>query len=293
MNNHNNVTFACKSDHHHIFRGFQVVVFFVLIFVWGDLFSQKTLADEYPNQIGNLWLNTSLVNFQNVNNWEIKTDTLKMYNNWGKRMSLSFETMPEYLQCKAVPKELKPHKTGYILITYNAAKCNYFGYVSDRIKIVTDDSVQPKKTMDIAAYIIEDFSKMTPEQLKNAAKIKFENTTYNFDTIAEGTTVNHDFKFWNVGVGDLYIRKIKSSGGGQVGNADKIIIKQGDSSFIHLSYCSNGKSGYVIKNLTIQTNDPTQQEVLLTIKGWVKKAETNYQQTIQGTKQSTIITPQH
>jgi hypothetical protein len=52
---------------------------------------------------------------------------------------------------------------------------------------------------------------MTPEQLKNAAKIKFENTTYDFDTITEGQKIEHDFKFTNEGNSDLFIRKVKGS----------------------------------------------------------------------------------
>jgi len=172
---------------------------------------KKTTADEYPNPVGNLRFVNSMVSFQNINNTDTKTDTLKMFNDWNKPMTISFSTLPEYIKCKAVPENLKAKEKGYVLVTYDAAKRNDFGYMNDRFTMMTNDTNQAEKTISISANIIEDFSKFTPEQLKDAAKIKFETLTYNFDTITEGKEVTYDFKFTNTGKNDLFIRKVKGS----------------------------------------------------------------------------------
>ena len=171
----------------------------------------KSEADNYPNVVGNLRFNAYQVGIQNVNSTDTKTDTLKMYNDWGKSMSISFNSLPDYIKCKAVPENLPSKQKGYILVTYDAAKRNDFGAVNDRFSITTNDSAQAEKSVSVAANIIEDFSKLTPQQLKDAAKIKFETLTYNFDTIAEGKDVVYDFKFTNTGKTDLFIRKVKGS----------------------------------------------------------------------------------
>ncbi len=171
----------------------------------------KTEADDYPNPIGNLRFNTSQVAFNNINNTDTKTDTLKVYNDWTKPMSITFTALPEYIKCKAVPENLNPKKKGYILVTYDAGKRKDFGFLNDRFAITTNDSAQAEKNLNVTANIVEDFSKMTPEQLLNAAKIKFESETFNFDTITEGKPVETDFKFSNVGNDDLFIRKVKGS----------------------------------------------------------------------------------
>jgi hypothetical protein len=172
---------------------------------------QKTEADNYPNPIGNLRFINSQIAIQNINNTDQKTDTLKMYNDWGKPMNLSFTTLPEYITCKAIPEVLNPKQKGYILVTYDAAKRKDFGYIYDRFSITTNDTNQAEKAISISANIVEDFSKLTPQQLKDAAKIKFETLTYNFDTLTEGKDIEYDFKFTNTGKEDLFIRKVKGS----------------------------------------------------------------------------------
>jgi hypothetical protein len=172
----------------------------------------KTPADEYPTPVGHLRFKVPQVAFNNINNTDTKTDTVKMYNEWNQVMTISISKLPDYITCQLIPdQQLKPKQKGIVLVTYNAAKRNDFGYVNDRFSITTNDSVQPEKPISISANIVEDFSKMTPEQLQNAAKINFENTTYDFGTIKEGEKIEHDFKFTNSGNNDLFIRKVKGS----------------------------------------------------------------------------------
>jgi|WetSurMetagenome_2_1015567.scaffolds.fasta_scaffold176812_2 hypothetical protein len=171
----------------------------------------KSVADDYPNQIGHLRFNSPQVTFQNINNTESKTDTLKLYNEWGQPMTLGFTKLPIYIKCKAIPEKLKPNSKGLLLVTYDAANRNDFGFIYDRFTFETNDSLQPEKQVSVSVNIIEDFSKMTPEQLANAAKIQFENTNYDFGTVNEGDKVEHDFVFTNTGKSDLYIRKVKGS----------------------------------------------------------------------------------
>jgi hypothetical protein len=171
----------------------------------------RTVADDYPNEIGHLRFNTAQLALQNVNNTDSKTDTLKIINTFSQVMTFAFTKLPEYITCKAVPDKLKPNQKGYMLITYNAGKRNDFGFLYDRFTFETNDSVQPEKSVTVTVNIIEDFSKMTPEQLAKAAKIKFESTTYDFGTIKEGDKVETEFKFTNEGDSVLHIRKVKGS----------------------------------------------------------------------------------
>lgn len=170
---------------------------------------QKTPADEYPTQLGNLRFKTPSIGFNNVYTTEVKTDTVRMYNDWDKPMNLSVGTLPDYLTVKIIPEVLKPKQKGVIIVSYDGGKRNDYGYVNDRFILKTNDSIQPEKMISISANITEDFSKLTPEELQKAPKIKFDNTTYDFGTVKEGTKVEHDFKFTNEGENDLFIRKVK------------------------------------------------------------------------------------
>ena len=169
----------------------------------------KTLADDYPQQLGNLRLKNAQVTVPSVPTTAVVTDTLHVYNAWGKEMSFGFAKLPAYVTVKAVPEKLKPGKKGYLLVSYDGAKRNDFGYVYDRFTFETNDTLMPEKNVGISANITEDFSSWTPEQMAKAPKIKFEKTTYDFGTITEGTNVEYDYILKNEGVNDLFIRKVK------------------------------------------------------------------------------------
>ncbi len=170
---------------------------------------QRTIEDDYPQKIGNLRFASSQIVFQNIANTATQTDTMKMYNEWKQVMTFGFTKLPTYITVKAVPEKLKPGQKGYLLITYDAAKRNDFGFIYDRFTFESNDSVQAEKTVSVSANIIEDFASWTPEQMAKAPKVKFANTTYDFGTSKEGTPVEYDFVVTNEGENDLYIRKVK------------------------------------------------------------------------------------
>ncbi|HNW89802.1 MAG TPA: DUF1573 domain-containing protein [Bacteroidales bacterium] len=231
----------------------------------------KALADAFPVVVGNMRMETSQFNFGNSKNTEIRTDTLNIINVWNKPMNLGFKDMPGYITAKAIPEILKPNKAGMIILTYDVAKRNEWGYVFDRITLATNDSLQPDKTINISQNISEDFSKMTPEELAKAAKIKFDNTTFDFGTAKQGDKVECAFVFRNEGENDLIIRKVKASCGCTATNPEKTTLKKGEESKINATFNTAGKSGKQYKSITIITNDPVNSTTILNIQGTVEQ----------------------
>jgi len=228
---------------------------------------QKPINEEYPSQSGHLRFNKYQVPFQNIKNTETKTDTLKMINTFSQPMTLSFKNLPDYFICKAVPEVLNPNQKGYILITFNAAKRNDFGQIYEYITLLTNDSGQTEKLINIMADIVEDFTKFTPEQMANAPKITIEKASFDFGTINQGDKIEHDFSFTNSGKSDLIIRKTKGSCGCTVGTPEKSTLKPGESTNLHVVFNSAGKSGQQNKTVTITSNDPVTASAVITLIG--------------------------
>jgi hypothetical protein len=240
---------------------------------------QQTKQDEYPQVNGHLKFKTYSISLQNIKSTETKTDTLKIMSTFSQPMTFTFSNLPEYITCKAVPAVLNPNKKGYLLITYNAAKRNAYGWMNDYFRFTTNDSLQPEKQVNLSANIVEDFSTLTPEQLANAAKINFESPTFDFGTINQGDKVEHDFTFSNKGKSELIIRNTKASCGCTVGTPEKSTLKPGESSKIHVTFNSAGKSGQQTKSITITCNDPSNASAIISITGKVEvKTEPGTQQ---------------
>jgi outer membrane protein OmpA-like peptidoglycan-associated protein len=246
----------------------------------------KTFVDNFPVKLGNLRFNSSQVNFQNIFNTEIKSDTIKLYNEWKQPMTIGFKDFPSNITLKAIPESIKPGKEGKIIVTYDATKRNDFGFLYDKFMVVTNDSMQPEKGFTVTANVSEDFSKLTPEQLANAPVIKFDTIIYDFGTIKEGDKADYSYVFKNEGKNDLVIRKTKASCGCTASNPEKSTLKNGESSKINVSFNSSGKVGQQSKTITVTCNDPKKSTVILTIKGLVvKKDEQAMDQPKQQTKQ--------
>ena len=234
----------------------------------------KGVEDIYPVIVGNLRLEGAQFNFGNTKNTEIRKDTLKIFNSWKKPMTLGFKDVATYITAKAVPETLKPGKEGLVIISYDVTQRNEFGYVFDRLLMTSNDSIQPEKTLNISQSISEDFSKLTPEQLANAPKIKFDNTTFDYGTAKQGDKVECTFVFRNEGVNDLIIRKVKASCGCTATNPEKTLLKKGEESKINATFNTAGKEGKQYKTITVISNDPNNSTVILNLQGTVEKPGT-------------------
>lgn len=234
----------------------------------------KGVEDLYPVIVGNLRMESAQFNFGNTKNTEIRKDTLKIFNTWTKPLNLGFKDVATYITAKAVPETLKPGKEGLIIISYDVTKRNEFGYVFDRLLLTTNDSLQPEKTLNISQSISEDFSKLTPEELAKAPKIKFDNTTFDYGTAKQGDKVECTFVFRNEGENDLIIRKVKASCGCTATNPEKTLLKKGEESKINATFNTAGKDGKQYKTITVISNDPSNSTIILNLQGTVEKPAT-------------------
>lgn len=86
-------------------------------------------------------------------------------------------------------------------------------------------------------------------------KIFFPDTTYDFGNIVEGESVEHDFKFKNIGKSPLLIHSASGSCGCTVPSHPKNPIAPGEEGLIHVQYNSEGRlPGNQHKTITILTN---------------------------------------
>ena len=245
-----------------------------VLHILGDVTAKvKTVEDNFPQKIGDLRLKTNHLAFVEVYNTSTKTDSLTVINVGEGNLKIGFTNVPQHIQVKALPEVLKPGQKGLIVATYDGNKRNDWGFVMDRVSMLLNDKSESNYTISISATIKEDFSKLSKQELDKAPSIKFENTTFDFGSIKQGESVDHEYKFKNEGKGDLVIRKTKASCGCTAVNPPNTVIKPGESSFIKVKFNSAGKSGKQNKTITVTTNDPKNNSILLNIKGDVVTPE--------------------
>ncbi len=242
----------------------------IKLIVYGEVLPRaKTKFDYYPIPVGNLRFKTTHVAFNKIYNDAVSTDTMFIYNDWRQPMSVALQDAPEFITYQAIPRILKPYENGMVILKYDASKRKDFGLIFDKLILLTDDSIESAKTFHISAEIMENFSNLNLNDLKNAPDMVFETETFNFDTINEGDILSRVFKFSNPGINDLLFRKISTSCGCTASNISSNIIKSGQEGTITVDFNTLHKKGYQRQTITIINNNPHKPTVKLVIQGYV------------------------
>ncbi len=130
-----------------------------------------------------------------------------------------------------------------------------------------NSTAKDNKTIEASAIETDNSSVKEP-------KFEFKETAWDFGTIVEGESVEHTFKFKNVGKGDLIISNCSASCGCTIPQWPKEPIAPGEEGSIKVVFNSAGKSGPQMKDITILSNtNPV--KTLLQIKVMIDKKPSN------------------
>jgi len=96
-------------------------------------------------------------------------------------------------------------------------------------------------------------------------KIKFIEETIDFGKIKQGEVLNHVFVFQNVGEETLKIKKVQSSCGCTAALITKKEVAPGEKGEVKITFNSRGFRGKVNKYIYVETNDPAQSSMRLSV----------------------------
>jgi hypothetical protein len=226
---------------------------------------EKTLAEKYPMEIGELRAQTNYISFAQIKINDVETKTLDLINDTDKPVKIGFKSVPGHLSAKVEPETIPAHGQGVLSVTYNAKEANTYGFASHRIYLTENGSNDYKNSIGISATIEEDFSSFTPEQLANAPVAAFAEKEFDFGDMVQGEKKEHTFSLTNSGKTELIIRNVRSSCGCTAVAPSKSVIAPGETAPIKVTFDSRGKRGRQSKSITVITNDPKNPTTTLRI----------------------------
>jgi hypothetical protein len=238
----------------------------VILTILGEVTARtRTIEEDYPNEIGPLRAKTNHIAFVQIKENQIKKDSTEIINNTDQTLQLSFKTPPTHLSAVIKPGKLAPKQKGYIVVTFDATKIKAYGFVMNRIYLNIDGQDDYKNSLAVSTTLEEDFSGLSPEDLKNAPIVSYDTESFDFGDIKPGSRVEHTFNLKNIGKKDLIIRDVKSSCGCTAVSPSKNIVTSGESVPLKVSFDSTGKNGRQNKTITVITNDPKNPTTILRI----------------------------
>ncbi len=107
------------------------------------------------------------------------------------------------------------------------------------------------------------------ESETKGAKMQFQESTYDFGTVAQGSAVKHVFKFKNVGTDTLRIEQVKTSCGCTAAESSKIIPPEQEGQ-ITVTYNTGSGLGKTSKTVYVYSNDIEAKQRSVTVHGTIE-----------------------
>lgn len=228
--------------------------------------------DDFPDKLGNLRMISRYMHLGEITTADWQRKTFEIFNHADSTIYISkifFNTA--YLNVKIDPMEIKTQSKAKITIEYSPKWKNDFGYVQDKIDLITTDKIEPNKSVFISANITMSFKELTLDQLFYAPKIVFDKEIHDFGTIKQGDKLTTTFMIRNNGRDELQILKVKPSCGCTITEIDRKILKNGESAKLNITFDSAGKDGLQEKHINIYTNDPKNFNTVISLKAKIIK----------------------
>jgi hypothetical protein len=109
-----------------------------------------------------------------------------------------------------------------------------------------------------------------PSASNGHTQIRAIDPVYNFGKVYAGTTVSHTFRLKNAGTAPLTISAVRTSCGCTAARPTKNQVLPGEESDIAVSFDTHAEHGPATRTITVFTNDPSHQQLQLTMRGDVK-----------------------
>lgn len=231
----------------------------------------RPIQEVYRRPIGKMRVKTDHLPFTQVYNDQVKTDSLEFVNMDKEPLTLGIKRIPAHLKAKIVPEKIMPGKKGWIVVTYDGNTKNAFGFHMDRIYLTQNGEGNYQYSVGVSATIMENFTKLTAKERKNAPIVDYNQKVYDFGEITEGDRIEHIFKISNKGKRNLIIRNIRTTCGCTVAKPGKEVLAPGEKTELKVSFNSRGKIGRQSKPITILTNDPQNPMTSIRLMGVVKR----------------------
>lgn len=222
--------------------------------------SESSVGARYPVAVGPISLKRGAVMLGKIKSGHAKMEFLDGYNRAHDSISPTVEGLPKYLEVTTVPRRVAPGEQVQFNFYFRADRCPQWGIVTDSVTIIPDPAVADRIVLPVVAIIEEDFSRLTPGQMKNAPEAALDTDRVILD--AEGKGSIH---LTNRGKDPLKIRRIYTQDAGLEVSTKSDSVKKGKSAEITVTATPEALAKGINARATIITNDPSNPTITFRI----------------------------
>jgi hypothetical protein len=220
---------------------------------------------DYPVAMGDLLLDKSELEYDDVNKGDTPVEEIHVMNNGTKKMTPNVMHLPPYLSAIVQPETLAPGRSGTITVMLNSEKLRDFGLTQTSVYIAKElgEKVSQNNEMPVSVVLLP------PLNTSNAAepKLQISATDIDFTDFGSKSKKTAEITLLNVGQAPLNISSLQMFTSGlkvTLGNRD---IAPGQSTVLKVTgFAEELKKLRARPRILMITNDPTNPKIVINIK---------------------------
>ena len=233
--------------------------------------SSNTLRGRYPIDAGPLKLRSDNVLLGEVTRGKSKSAFFEVYNATADTITPEWTYVPRGVKISALQPDIAPgEQTVYTL--YFVPEGNMYGIYTDSLMLSAAPGLDPVK-VNVIAIVDEDFSRMSPDQRRNAPVIEVDSPTLDFGELdPNGGPVTRNFTFRNVGKSTMEVRRVYTTDPGITVTTTSSKVKKGHDAVVTVTVDPLAIPSEILNGrISIIVNDPRNPNTVVRAVGTVRQ----------------------
>lgn len=238
-----------------------------LLTVMGQVsMTQTEPSMEYPYHIGDYYLSTDDIEFDDVNRGDRPVYALSILNGGKKRFRPELMHLPRYLSAKADPEVIQPGRVGRVLITLDSDKLPAMGLTQTSIYLsrFMGDRVSKETELNVSATLLPDFLH-TPTQEALAPALEIDSTSITLGPLNRRGTATGKLTLSNTGKTPLVISALQVYNPGISVSLGRRRIDPGESQKLTIKVTANSDYFKGRRRILLITNDPDRPKTVIDV----------------------------
>lgn len=214
-------------------------------------------SGDYPVRIGDIYLNTDVVEFDDVNRGDTPVRAIMVFNNGKKSYAPELMHLPKYLSMEAAPAVIRPGRTGRILLSLHSDDLHDMGLTQTDIYLsrFPGDRVGKENEINVSATLLPPIDPDTA-RLEAAPVAVLDSTRIDLGSMGGKKRLKGSLTLTNRGRSPLLIHTLQVYNPGISVSIGSRKIKPGASEKLKITI--NAHSSYFKgrRRILLITNDP-------------------------------------
>lgn len=235
--------------------------------------ASNTLKTRFPHSLGDLKLRSLTIPYGNVDKGHTAGQYVEAYNASSDTIYPVVKDAPQYINVMIQPAAVPPGEQFVVSTVLHSDRCKDWGIVTDSFKLYPSADAAEGLTVETVAIMNEDFSKLTPEQRKNAPIIETDVTAIDLERLScSDAPIHRTFTIENLGKSPLIIRGITCPDKAVSVKLKNDKIKPGKKEKVEVTVTPSliGDTELLNARINIVANDPAHPSTMVRVVAEVK-----------------------